>query len=129
MTASLETYMVVSLAFAVFAAVTAIGAAIVLGIGYERIRFGLERVKEGLDLVTRQTGYFSNAIFTLEKRVEDMDQKAQQQQAHPAAQPQPQDNQVPFMTSQKVNGEDPQVIDFSQFTWMDGKDKDQIKFM
>ncbi|MGE4313970.1 MAG: hypothetical protein AB7E85_06845 [Pseudobdellovibrionaceae bacterium] len=129
MTASLETYMVVSLAFAVFAAVTAIGAAIVLGIGYERIRFGLERVKEGLDLVTRQSGYFSNAIFTLEKRVEDMDQKAQA-----AVQPQPAEQvrsqePVAFMTSTKAKGGEPQVIDFSHFTWMDGKEKDQIKFM
>lgn len=68
----LETYVVVSLAFAVFAAVTSIGAAIVLGVGYERLRAGLERVKEGLDVINRQTGFFSTAIFKLENRVDTM---------------------------------------------------------
>ena len=68
----LETYVVVSLAFAVFAAVTSIGAAIVLGVGYERLRAGLERVKEGLDIINRQTGFFSTAIFKLENRVGTM---------------------------------------------------------
>lgn len=69
----LETYVVVSLAFAVFAAVTAIGSAIVLGVGYERLRAGLERVKEGLDLLNRQTGFFSTALFKLENRVDAID--------------------------------------------------------
>ena len=69
----LETYVVVSLAFAVFAAVTAIGSAIVLGVGYERLRAGLERVKEGLDVINRQTGFFSTAIFKLENRVDGID--------------------------------------------------------
>ncbi len=68
----LETYVVVSLAFAVFAAVTSIGAAIVLGVGYERLRAGLERVKEGLDVINRQTGFFSTAIFKLENKVDTM---------------------------------------------------------
>lgn len=68
----LETYVVVALAFAVFAAVTSIGAAIVLGVGYERLRAGLERVKEGLDLLNRQTGFFSTAIFKLENKVDAM---------------------------------------------------------
>lgn len=69
----LETYVVVSMAFAVFAAVTAIGSAIVLGVGYERLRAGLERVKEGLDVLNRQTGFFSNALFKLENRVDGME--------------------------------------------------------
>jgi|GEM_PF-1521940 len=69
----LETYVVVSLAFAVFAAVTSVGAAIVLGVGYERLRAGLERVKEGLDILNRQTGFFSTAIFKLENRVDAID--------------------------------------------------------
>ncbi len=68
----LETYVVISLAFAVFAAVTAIGSAIVLGVGYERLRAGLERVKEGVDLLNRQTGFFSTAIFKLENKVDTM---------------------------------------------------------
>jgi putative ubiquitin-RnfH superfamily antitoxin RatB of RatAB toxin-antitoxin module len=69
----LETYVVVSLAFAVFAAVTSVGAAIVLGVGYERLRAGLEKVKEGLDLLNRQTGFFSTALFKLENRVDAID--------------------------------------------------------
>ncbi len=69
----LETYVVVSLAFAVFAAVTSVGAAIVLGVGYERLRAGLEKVKEGLDLLNRQTGFFSSALYKLENRVDSID--------------------------------------------------------
>lgn len=69
----METYVVVALAFAVFAAVTSVGAAIVLGVGYERLRAGLERVKEGLDVLNRQTGYFSTAIFKLENKVDALD--------------------------------------------------------
>ncbi|MDD3019592.1 MAG: hypothetical protein PHX61_01265 [Alphaproteobacteria bacterium] len=67
-----EIYVVVALAFAVFAAVSAIGSAIVLGIGYERLRAGLERVKEGLDLVGRQTGFFSTELYKLDQKVEEM---------------------------------------------------------
>ncbi len=67
-----EIYVVVALAFAVFAAVSAIGSAIVLGIGYERLRAGLERVKEGLDVVGRQTGFFSTELYKLDQKVEEM---------------------------------------------------------
>lgn len=67
-----EVYVVVALAFAVFAAVSAVGSAIVLGIGYERLRFGLERVKEGLDLVGRQTGFFSSELYRLDQKVDEM---------------------------------------------------------
>lgn len=66
MEASVETYLVVALAFAVFSAVTAIGSSLVLGIGFERLRAGFE-------VVRKQTGYFSDAIFTLEKRVDAQD--------------------------------------------------------
>lgn len=66
-----EIYVIVALAFAVFAAVSAIGSAIVLGIGYERLRAGLERVKEGLDIVGRQTGFFSNELHRLEQRMDE----------------------------------------------------------
>lgn len=66
-----EIYVVVSLAFAVFAAVSAVGSAIVLGIGYERLRAGLERVKEGLDIVGRQTGFFSTELHKLEQRLDE----------------------------------------------------------
>lgn len=68
MDVSVETYLVVALAFAVFSAVTAIGSSLVLGIGFERLRAGFE-------VVRKQSGYFSDAIFTLEKRVDDQDVK------------------------------------------------------
>lgn len=68
MDVSVETYLVVALAFAVFSAVTAIGSSLVLGIGFERLRSGFE-------VVRKQTGYFSDAIFTLEKRVDEQDVK------------------------------------------------------
>ncbi len=68
MDVSVETYLVVALAFAVFSAVTAIGSSLVLGIGFERLRAGFE-------VVRKQTGYFSDAIFTLEKRVDEQDVK------------------------------------------------------
>lgn len=70
-----ESYVVVSLAFAVFAAVSAVGSAIVLGIGYERLRAGLDRVKEGLDLIGRQTGFFSTELYKLERRVDEIDRE------------------------------------------------------
>ncbi len=66
MDVSVETYLVVALAFAVFSAVTAIGSSLVLGIGFERLRAGFE-------VVRKQTGYFSDAIFTLEKRVDEQE--------------------------------------------------------
>ncbi|MCM2344161.1 MAG: hypothetical protein NDJ24_06335 [Alphaproteobacteria bacterium] len=68
MDVSVETYLVVALAFAVFSAVTAIGSSLVLGIGFERLRAGFE-------VVRKQTGYFSDAIFTLEKRVDEQEVK------------------------------------------------------
>ncbi len=68
MDVSVETYLVIALAFAVFSAVTAIGSSLVLGIGFERLRAGFE-------VVRKQTGYFSDAIFTLEKRVDEQDVK------------------------------------------------------
>lgn len=76
--ALMETYMVVSLGFAVFAAVTAVGTSLVLGVGYERIRNGLDQVKEGLDLVNKQTGYFADAIFKIDRKVADLDQGQQE---------------------------------------------------
>ncbi len=63
-----ETYLVVALAFAVFSAITAIGSALVLGVGFERLRAGFE-------IVRKQTAYFSDAIFSLEKRVDAQDAK------------------------------------------------------
>lgn len=75
--ALMETYMVVALAFAVFAAVTAVGTSLVLGMGYERVRNGLERVKEGLEVVNKQTGYFADAIFKIDHKVAELDKSQQ----------------------------------------------------
>lgn len=76
-----EIYVVVALAFAVFAAVSAVGSAIVLGIGYERLRFGLERVKEGLDLVGRQSSFFSGELHRLDQKLENVEVSVEQAQA------------------------------------------------
>ena len=73
----METYMVVALAFAVFSAVTAVGTSLVLGIGYERVRNGLERVKESMEIVNKQTGYFADAIFKIDRKVADLDKNQQ----------------------------------------------------
>ena len=77
MNVSAETYVVVALAFAVFSAVTAIGSALILGIGYERLRSGLERVKESLGVVSKQSGFFANAIHGLDTRVKELDSKTE----------------------------------------------------
>lgn len=82
-----EIYVVVALAFAVFAAVSAIGSAIVLGIGYERLRAGLERVKEGLDLVGRQTSFFSNELYKLDQKVDDISAGSRKKATVKAAKP------------------------------------------
>lgn len=63
MTIAVETYLVVALAFAVFAAVTALGSSLVLGAGFERLRAGFEIIKS-------QTGFFSDAIHQLDKRMD-----------------------------------------------------------
>ncbi len=75
MTITVETFMLISLTFAVFAAVTAIGASILLSVGYERLRSGMQRLKEGLDLVTRQTGFFSDSLHKLDEKVNTIDQQ------------------------------------------------------
>jgi uncharacterized phage infection (PIP) family protein YhgE len=77
MSITVESFMVISLAFAVFAAITAVGAAILLSVGYERLRSGLHRLKEGLDMVTRQTGFFSEAIHKLDEKVTAVDAQTQ----------------------------------------------------
>lgn len=68
MTITAETYLVVALAFAVFAAVTALGSSLVLGAGFERLRAGFEIIKS-------QTGFFSNAIHTLDKRMDSAEKQ------------------------------------------------------
>lgn len=68
MTITVETYLVVALAFAVFAAVTALGSSLVLGAGFERLRAGFEIIKS-------QTGFFSSAIHGLDKRMDSVEKQ------------------------------------------------------
>ncbi|MBI4030935.1 MAG: hypothetical protein HY370_04610 [Proteobacteria bacterium] len=68
MTIAVETYLVVALAFAVFAAVTALGSSLVLGAGFERLRAGFELIKS-------QTGFFSDAIHKLDKRLDNAEKQ------------------------------------------------------
>lgn len=69
MSVSAEMYIVISLMFAVFAAVAAIGTSLVLGVGFERLRAGFEVVK-------KQTGFFADAIHQLDERTKELDEKA-----------------------------------------------------
>lgn len=66
MSVSAEMYIVISLMFAVFAAVAAIGTSVVLGAGFERLRAGFEIVK-------KQTGFFADAIHQLDERTKMLD--------------------------------------------------------
>ncbi len=68
MTLEVETVVAVSLLMAVFSAVAAVGTSIVLGVGFERLRSGFE-------VVRKQTGFFSDIINKLEKKVEKVDEQ------------------------------------------------------
>jgi len=68
MSVSAEIYLVVSLMFAVFAAVAAVGTSIVLGVGFERLRAGFE-------VVRKQTGFFAEAIHKLDHKAKELDEK------------------------------------------------------
>lgn len=70
MTMSVETIVAVSLMMAVFSAVAAVGTSLVLGAGFERLRNGFE-------VVRKQTGFFSDAIHKLEQKVEIVDEQTQ----------------------------------------------------
>ena len=59
--------MAVSVMMAVFSAVAAVGTSIVLGAGYERLRNGFE-------IIRKQTGFFSDAIHQLEEKMEVVDE-------------------------------------------------------
>lgn len=66
MTVMMETCLIVALSFAVFSAVATVGASLALGIGFERLRAGYE-------VIRKQTGFFSDQIYTLDKRVESLE--------------------------------------------------------
>lgn len=65
MSVSAETYIVISLMFAVFAAVAAVGTSVVLGAGFERLRAGFELIKG-------QTAFFADAVYKLDMRTEKL---------------------------------------------------------
>jgi hypothetical protein len=67
---SAEMFIVISLMFAVFAAVAAVGSSVVLGVGFERLRAGFELVK-------KQTGFFSDAIHKLDEHAKILDERTQ----------------------------------------------------
>jgi len=62
MSIEVETVVAVSVMMAVFSAVAAIGTSIVLGAGFERLR-------GGMDVIRKQTGFFSDAIQKLEQKM------------------------------------------------------------
>ena len=68
MSVSAETYIVISLMFAVFAAVAAVGTSVVLGAGFERLR-------AGFDVIRRQSGFFADAIHKLDQRTQKLDEE------------------------------------------------------
>ncbi len=68
MTLNVETIVAVSLMMAVFSAVAAVGTSLVLGAGFERLRNGFE-------IIRKQSGFFSDAIHKLEQKVEVVDQQ------------------------------------------------------
>lgn len=68
MSVSAETYIVIALMFAVFAAFAAVGTSVVLGAGFERLRAGFEVVKS-------QSGFFADAIYKLDMRTQKLDEE------------------------------------------------------
>lgn len=68
MSVSADMYIVISLMFAVFAAVAAVGTSVVLGAGYERLRAGFE-------VIRKQTGFFADAIHKLDERTKELGQE------------------------------------------------------
>ena len=68
MSVSADTYIVISLMFAVFAAVAAVGTSVVLGAGFERLRSGFDHIK-------RQSGFFADAIYKLDQRTQKLDEE------------------------------------------------------
>ncbi len=68
MNISVDTLLVVALMMAVFAAVTTLGTSLILGVGFERLRNGLEILK-------KQSGFFSDAIHKLDTRADTLEKQ------------------------------------------------------
>lgn len=71
MSVDVETIVAISIMMAVFSAVAAIGSSLVLGAGFERLR-------AGMDVIKKQTGFFSDAIHRLEEKMEVVDKQTGQ---------------------------------------------------
>ncbi len=71
MSLDVETIVAVSIMMAVFSAVAAVGTSLVLGAGFERLR-------AGFDVISKQTGFFSDAIHKLEKKMDVVDNQTGQ---------------------------------------------------
>lgn len=71
MSVDVETIVAISIMMAVFSAVAAIGSSLVLGAGFERLR-------SGMDVIRKQTGFFSDAIHRLEEKMEVVDKQTGQ---------------------------------------------------
>jgi hypothetical protein len=65
---STDTLLVVSLMMAVFAAITTLGSSLILGVGFERLRNGVEILK-------KQTGFFSDSLHRLDQRTESLEKQ------------------------------------------------------
>ena len=68
MSLEVETILAAALMMAVFSAVAAVGTSIVLGAGFERLRAGFE-------VISKQTGFFSDAIHKLEQKMDVVDKQ------------------------------------------------------
>ncbi len=69
MSIEVETVIAISVMMAVFSAVVAIGSSIILGAGFQRLRLGFE-------VMHKQTGFFSDAIYNLEDKMEVIGEQA-----------------------------------------------------
>lgn len=69
MSIEVETLVAVSVMMAVFSAVTAVGTSIILSVGFKRLNAGFE-------VINKQAGFFSDAIYRLENKMEAVDDKA-----------------------------------------------------
>lgn len=118
MTIAVETYLVVALAFAVFAAVTALGSSLVLGMGFERLRAGFELIKS-------QTGFFSDSLHKLDKRMDAAEKqdkyffeaihKLEDQARPPAAAEPAAEEEAVLITSTARPAADPKTLKLGHF--------------
>ena len=69
MSMEVETLVAISVMMAVFSVIAVVGSSIVLGVGFVRLR-------AGFDVISKQAGFFSDAIYRLEEKIDAVDVKA-----------------------------------------------------